>query len=101
MEIFIIKEIKHGNDMPPFYGIAWQNLYKQTYVCMPIIINIIAYWIRSLYLWLRWGYRPMNTDSYSAYHEGYKKGYNIGIDKAIHIVEKQIPKNERASYDVC
>ncbi len=77
----IVKEIHRGQIIPAFYGIAWMEYTVDRYVCLPIPLNIIAAISRSVYIWLRHGYKPIAIDPRDAYNQGIKFGRNSSMNQ--------------------
>ncbi|MFL9670457.1 hypothetical protein WIX39_026240 [Variovorax sp. AB1(2024)] len=53
----IKKEIREGNLIPAWYGVAWTEYREGSLYghCLPIPLNLIAGWARRLYLWVKHG----------------------------------------------
>ena len=47
-EIFA-KHIAEGYKLPKFYGVAWFDLRRKSYVCFPIPLNIVIGFFRNVY----------------------------------------------------
>ena len=47
-------ELRQCEAMPKYYGLAWHEYYRNIAVCMPIPLNVIAYILRNVYLWMTW-----------------------------------------------
>jgi hypothetical protein len=68
----LIKTIGEADMLPPFYGVAWQNYHAPTTVCLPVPFNMLAGFLRSAWLFLKHGWRPIPLGSRQAYDKGYK-----------------------------
>jgi hypothetical protein len=70
----IIKRIKYIEMLPPFYGIAWDDLCRAERICLPVPLNMIASAVRSFYYFIRGGYKRIAVDPRAAYYQGYSDG---------------------------
>ena len=63
-------KIGEGEIIPAWYGLAWREMSSYGAMCMPIPFNIIAAMLRSIYIFLKYGYKPVPQNPRDAYHQG-------------------------------
>jgi hypothetical protein len=68
------KLVEHGDEMPPWYGVAWYEFSRDAAVCLPVPLNLVAGLLRSLWAFLRFGYRPTRLNARDAFMQGYWLG---------------------------
>lgn len=86
----IKKEIREGEMIPKYYGVAYRNMDRLTAICYPIPLNIVlALWNR-FYIWLRWRHGLYDT----AYHKGWGKGFDNGRKYAFEQYREQVKRQE-------
>lgn len=78
---FVVR-VRNGELIPPFHGVAWVELIANQAVCLPVPFNVVAGLLRSMWLWLRGGWRPVPVDPRHAFREGYVIGYRHGSMKS-------------------
>lgn len=66
----IVKRIGEGEMLPPFYGVAWAEVYSRRIVCLPVPLNLAAALFRATWLFCLHGWRPMHFNPRDAYHQG-------------------------------
>ena len=71
----IVKRLHAGQMLPPFYGIAWHEYHLNVGVCLPIPFNLVAAMIRSIWFFLRFGYRSIEFSPRDAYAQGHRDGF--------------------------
>lgn len=65
-----VKEVKMGEMIPPWYGVAYVRYELNAAVCLPIPLNVIVAVSRSVYAWLRYGHRSVLLVEREAYWQG-------------------------------
>lgn len=78
---FLVR-LQEGELIPPFHGVAWVEFMSNRAVCLPIPLNVVAGSLRSIWFWLRGGWRPVPVNPRDAFREGYVIGYQHGSMKA-------------------
>ncbi|HEX8885956.1 MAG TPA: hypothetical protein VF797_15820 [Noviherbaspirillum sp.] len=68
----ILKRIGQGEMLPPFYGVAWVDFMSRMTICLPVPLNVIAALLRTLWLFLKHGWRAIPVDPRAAYDAGMK-----------------------------
>jgi len=79
----IRKYVAHGDVIPPWYGIAWHDFYRDWAVCYPMPVNMVAGVLYVVYLWLRHGRKGVCNDPLAAYSQGYRDGKNLRLEKGL------------------
>ena len=70
----IVKKICQAEIIPAFYGIAWVDLVSNRAVCLPMPFNLIAAFGRSVWIFLKHGWRPVLCSPRDAYDQGFRHG---------------------------
>lgn len=70
----IAKTITEGQLLPAWYGIAWRDFYRNTAVCYPVPLNLIAAVGRAAGMFAKHGARTVHSDPRAAYDQGFKAG---------------------------
>lgn len=84
---FLLKKVGEAEAMPRGYGFAWQNPARNTFIVMPIPLNLIASFVRLVYFWMVRGFYPIKIDRLisktraEAQRTGYCWGYSEGERK--------------------
>ena len=68
-----IKHVKQGEIIPAWYGLSWHSYERNEALCIVMPFNIIASVFRSIYIWMRHGYKPVHSNPRDAYHQGLKE----------------------------
>lgn len=101
MAAITLRQIREGEMIPRFSGIAWKNFESLSVVVLPVPVNVIARWGRTFWFWLRVGYwnpsllERVSDNAYTAgrrsaltlnsyflnkkWQDGYNKGQEAGI----------------------
>lgn len=74
----IVKEIRHGELLPPWYGVAWRRFDVDTATCLPVPINLIAAIVRSCYYFIKHGHMAVSCNPRDAYEQGFHDGVEFG-----------------------
>lgn len=104
MAVMHLRQIRQGEEIPRFSGVAWRNLDSMTVVVLPVPVNVLAKYARALWFWVKVGYFQPNLierisdDGYAtgrhsaltlnSYHlnkqwqQGYDEGQKAGISQA-------------------
>lgn len=78
-------ELREGSRLPRFYGVAWAEEWRHTYVCLPVPFNIIARRVREFWhrLQLPVG-RDLLEDCWrDGYNQGNVRGYRQGKEAGL------------------
>ena len=70
----LIQKISPACMLPPFYGVAWVDHASNKVIALPVPFNVAASFGRAVWIWLKFGYRPVRIDPRDAYQQGYKAG---------------------------
>lgn len=70
----LIKEVRHGEMIPPWYGVAWTRYDLDSAMCFPVPINMIAGLGRAFVIFVRYGYLGVKSNPRDAFHQGYVAG---------------------------
>lgn len=73
------KQIKAGERMPKFYGLAYWDYNMDIAICYPIPLNLFSRWLYDLTFWLKNpSYKDRRYKYDTIFHKGYNKGYWAG-----------------------
>lgn len=70
----LVKRVRQGELLPAFYGVSWVDFASNEAVCLPVGLNLLAATARSVYIWVRYGYRAVYVNPREAYAQGYARG---------------------------
>ena len=74
MIMSVRKEIKPGERIPAWYGIAWQRYDLNYTVCYPIPLNALVVLYRGITLWLKHGGKSVMLSPRDAFAQGFEEG---------------------------
>lgn len=67
-----IRMVSHGGMIPRFYGVAWCGVNSPIAYCAPVPFNLLIGLSRSLWFWMKHGWRNMSLSTHAAYAQGRK-----------------------------
>lgn len=70
----IAKEVRHGELIPKWYGVAWVRWEVDAAICYPMPLNLIVAAVRAVAIWMRYGYRAVPYNARDAYAQGLRDG---------------------------
>lgn len=70
----ISKEVREGELLPAWYGVAWRRWDANTAICYPVPLNVLCAWCRGVLIWLKHGGRIVPSNSREAYAQGLRDG---------------------------
>lgn len=70
----IAKEVRQGQVIPAWYGVAWYRWDADLAICYPMPFNLVFAAIRAVVIWVRHGYRAMPYSARDAYAQGLRDG---------------------------
>lgn len=73
----IAKEVRPGEIIPAWYGVAWVRWDKGASICYPMPLNLLVATSRGILLWMRYGYRPVPCGARDAYAQGLRDGKRL------------------------
>lgn len=79
------KLVHEGFELPRGYGVAWRCYDRYASVCYPVPFNLVARWLRDLYVWARCIARPSYSDRvlWRAFNRGRDIGIELGREHAL------------------
>ncbi len=69
-----IKEVREGEMIPPFHGIAWREFERDCAIALPVPLNWLASIARNVWFFLQFGNREIYENQREAYAQGYRNG---------------------------
>jgi hypothetical protein len=66
----LIKTVREGECLPPWYGVVYIEWYRNQRVCLPVPLNVIVRMGRSIWLFLVYGSDEVRVNPRDAYHQG-------------------------------
>ena len=66
----IAKEVREGEMLPAWYGLARRRWDSNTAICYPIPLNVLYAWGYALLVWLKHGGRWVPVNPREAYAQG-------------------------------
>jgi hypothetical protein len=78
------KYVREGEIMPRGYGLAWREVNRPVFVCLPIPLNLVARWAREFWfaIWSTLAYRGLSareSRELDAWHRGRRSGWEAGL----------------------
>ena len=70
----IVKEVRAGEIIPAWYGVAWTRWEVNSAICYPMPLNLIVAAARAVVIWMSYGYMAMPRHSRDAYAQGIRDG---------------------------
>lgn len=70
-----LKKITNGDLIPPYYGVAWFDWYRNQAVCLPIGLNVLAALGRTVYFSIKHAGRLVMANPRDAYAQGLRDGF--------------------------
>lgn len=70
----IVKEVRQGEVIPAWYGVAWVQLENNRAICYPMPFNLLIAAVRATVIWMRYGYRVVPYNARDAYAQGVRDG---------------------------
>ena len=71
----LIKRVRQGEMLPPFYGIAWRDYSMDEAVCLPVPINLVALIGRRIWAFCKQGSNAVPVCPREAYEQGVRDGH--------------------------
>lgn len=78
----VVKEVMRGEMIPPWYGVAWISMGRDSAMCLPIGLNLLAAAVRGVWVWARHGHVVISRDAREAYMEGWRAGLEEGARRS-------------------
>ena len=70
----IAKEVRKGEVIPEWYGVAWVRWEVDEAICYPMPLNLLIAAARAIAIWMRYGYRAVPYNARDAYAQGLRDG---------------------------
>lgn len=70
----IEKEVRQGEIIPGWYGVAWVRWEDDAAICYPMPLNLLVAAVRAIAIWMRHGYRAVPYNTREAYAQGLRDG---------------------------
>ncbi|MET3390652.1 hypothetical protein ABIC33_001275 [Variovorax sp. 1140] len=70
----IRKYCGQGEMLPRGYGIAWVDFASDKAVCYPVVLNLVAAFLRAAWCFALVGFRPVRGNPRDAFLQGYWRG---------------------------
>ena len=70
----LIKRVRPGEMLPPFYGIAWRDYSTYEAVCLPVPLNLIVWVGRNVWAFCKQGAKALPESPREAYEQGVRDG---------------------------
>lgn len=74
------KEVREGEIIPAWYGVAWTRWEVNSAICYPMPLNLIVAAVRAVVIWMRYGYMAMPRHSRDAYAQGLRDGKRSNVE---------------------
>jgi len=74
------RQITEGDEIPRGWGVAYPSVTKYAAVIMPIPLNLVVSWARSLWVWSLNASGCVSRIEREAEERGYKRGYVEACD---------------------
>jgi len=66
----IMKEVREGEIITAWYGVAWNEWQSKIAICYPMPLNMLVAAVRVIVIWMRAGYRAVPVNPRDAYLQG-------------------------------
>ena len=75
----IAKEVRQGEVIPEWYGVAWVRWEVDAAICYPMPLNVLFAAVRAIAIWMRHGYRAVPYNARDAYAQGLRDGMRSNL----------------------
>ena len=93
------KELREGEMLPKYYGIAYRRIDELTAICYPIPLNVVVGYLNKFWLWLRMGGNAWKNGYFKGKEEGLNEGRKYAFNQYKEQVKRQEIRNIIDNYD--